>query len=338
MPFIGTQPEVGGYSVLDALTASATASYTLQKDSANFSPSSANQLLVSLNGVIQKPGTSFTVSGSTLTFSSALSSSDSIDFILAMGEPLLIGTPSDGTVTSAKLDTNIAVGGTFGVTGATTATGGVTIPASTTVGLNFGSGTDLAQLAMQSAVSNRVALRTTHTSTGDNNPFIIYQPSSAGVQNDALVVQTAGQISMGKQPSFRAGLTANQTVGNAATVTYQTTDHNIGNHFDTTTNVGRFTCPVAGRYLFGIAMGDGNNQGVSGIFALCKNGSRHYDFMEGGLPSGVSGHYEKHGSVVVNAAANDYFDIRQISGGNKNLEGTADGLSTRNRFWGHMLG
>ena len=83
MPFIGTQPEVGGYSVLDNLTASATASYTLQKDSANFVPSSANQLLVSLNGVIQKPGSSFTVSGSTLTFSSALTSSDSIDFILA---------------------------------------------------------------------------------------------------------------------------------------------------------------------------------------------------------------------------------------------------------------
>ena len=106
MPFIGTQPEVGGYSVLDALTASATASYTLQLNSANFSPSSANQLLVSLNGVIQKPGSSFTVSGSTLTFSSALTSSDSIDFIIAMGEPLLIGIPSDGTVTSAKLDTN----------------------------------------------------------------------------------------------------------------------------------------------------------------------------------------------------------------------------------------
>ena len=102
MPFIGTQPEVCGYSVLDALTASATASYTLQLNSANFVPASANQLLVSLNGVIQKPGSSFTVSGSTLTFSSALTSSDSIDFIISMGEPLLIGTPSDGTVTTNK--------------------------------------------------------------------------------------------------------------------------------------------------------------------------------------------------------------------------------------------
>ena len=106
MPFIGTQPEVGGYSVLDNLTASATASYTLQKNSANFVPSSANQLLVSLNGVIQKPGSSFTVSGSTLTFSSALTSSDSIDFILAMGEPLLVGTPSDGAVNTTQLATN----------------------------------------------------------------------------------------------------------------------------------------------------------------------------------------------------------------------------------------
>jgi len=105
MPFIGTQPEVGGYSVLDALTASATASYTLQLNSVNFSPASANQLLVSLNGVIQKPGSSFTVSGSTLTFSSALTSSDSIDFILSMGQPLLIGTPSDGTVTASKVAT-----------------------------------------------------------------------------------------------------------------------------------------------------------------------------------------------------------------------------------------
>ena len=105
MPFIGTQPEIGGYEVLDALTASATASYTLQLNSVNFSPASANQLLVSLNGVIQKPGSSFTVSGSTLTFSSALTSSDSIDFILSMGQPLLIGTPSDGTVTASKVAT-----------------------------------------------------------------------------------------------------------------------------------------------------------------------------------------------------------------------------------------
>ena len=133
MPFIGTQPDVGGYSVLDALTASATASYTLQLNSVNFSPASANQLLVSLNGVIQKPGSSFTVSGSTLTFSSALTSSDSIDFILSMGQPLLIGTPSDGTVTTAKIansaitDSKIAALSASKLTGALPAISGASL-------------------------------------------------------------------------------------------------------------------------------------------------------------------------------------------------------------------
>ena len=102
MSYIGKEPQVGAYHMLDSLTASATADYTLQLDSVNFVPESANHLIVSLNGVIQKAGSSFTVSGSTLSFSSALTSSDSIDFVLSLGNVLDIGTPSDSTVTNAK--------------------------------------------------------------------------------------------------------------------------------------------------------------------------------------------------------------------------------------------
>ena len=102
MGFIGKEPLTGAYNMLDNLTASATASYSLTLDSTAFVPESANHLLVSLNGVIQKAGSSYTVSGSTLTFSSSLASSDSIDFVLALGNVLDIGTPSDATVTNAK--------------------------------------------------------------------------------------------------------------------------------------------------------------------------------------------------------------------------------------------
>ena len=77
MAYIGKSPQIGAYSMLDNLTASATASYSLTLDSVAFVPESANHLIVSLNGVIQKAGSSFTVSSSTLTFSSALTSSDS---------------------------------------------------------------------------------------------------------------------------------------------------------------------------------------------------------------------------------------------------------------------
>ena len=106
MPFIGQEPLTGAYHVLDAITTSATATYNLQLNSGAFSPATANQLLVSLNGVIQKPGSSFTISGSQITFSSALSSSDSIDFIIALGDVLSVGTPTDGSVVTAKIATD----------------------------------------------------------------------------------------------------------------------------------------------------------------------------------------------------------------------------------------
>jgi hypothetical protein len=64
-------------------------------------------MLVSLNGILQKPGSSFTVSGSTITFASNLVTNDVIDFIILLGNVLDLGTPSDGTVTNAKLAQDI---------------------------------------------------------------------------------------------------------------------------------------------------------------------------------------------------------------------------------------
>ena len=65
MPYIGKNPVSGGLHKLDAFTASATATYALTLNSAAYYPETANHLLVSLNGVIQAPQDSFTVSGST---------------------------------------------------------------------------------------------------------------------------------------------------------------------------------------------------------------------------------------------------------------------------------
>lgn len=103
MPFIGKQPQTGAYSKLDAITTSATATYNLTLDGSAYFPQSANHLLVSLNGVMQAPQDSFTISGSQITFASALTSSDNIDFIMALGDTLDIGVPSDGSVVTGKL-------------------------------------------------------------------------------------------------------------------------------------------------------------------------------------------------------------------------------------------
>ena len=111
MPFIGQEPITGGFHKLDSITTSSTNTYNLLLNGGAFSPESANHLMVSLNGVIQNPGSSFTVSGSQITFvpsSGTLSSDDSIDFIMALGNVLNIGTPSDGTVTNAKVASGIS--------------------------------------------------------------------------------------------------------------------------------------------------------------------------------------------------------------------------------------
>ena len=103
MAYIGNPPISGNFQVCDAISVvNGQAAYTMQVSSANVSPESANHMLVSLNGVLQKPGSSFTISGSTITFASNLATGDVIDFILLLGNVNDIGTPSDATVTNAK--------------------------------------------------------------------------------------------------------------------------------------------------------------------------------------------------------------------------------------------
>ena len=104
MAYIGTKPTIGNFQICDAISVvNGQAAYTMQVGSVNVIPQSANHMIVSLNGVIQKPGSSFTVSGSTITFASNLATGDAIDFIQILGDVLDLGTPSDATVTTAKL-------------------------------------------------------------------------------------------------------------------------------------------------------------------------------------------------------------------------------------------
>jgi hypothetical protein len=99
---------LGNFVKLDAITTSATATYNLLNGGVAYFPQTANNCIVSLNGVIQSPTSAYTISGSTIVFSDALTASDSIDFILVLGDVLSIGTPSDGTITSAKLASGIS--------------------------------------------------------------------------------------------------------------------------------------------------------------------------------------------------------------------------------------
>ena len=108
--YIGKEPTIGNYAKMDSISAvNGQATYNLLKGGVAFAPQSANHVICSLNSIIQNPGSSFTISGSQITFASNLATGDSIDFILILGDTLSIGVPSDDTIDSAKLKTNSVV-------------------------------------------------------------------------------------------------------------------------------------------------------------------------------------------------------------------------------------
>ena len=113
MAYIGKQPVVGNFQVCDAISVvNGQAAYTMQVGSANVEPENANHMLVSLNGVLQKPGSSFTISGATITFASNLVTNDVIDFIILLGDTLSVGTPSDDSVGAAQIKADLISGTT----------------------------------------------------------------------------------------------------------------------------------------------------------------------------------------------------------------------------------
>jgi len=163
MAYIGKTPTVGNFQICDAISVvNGQAAYTMQVGSVNVLPETANHMIVSLNGVIQKPNSSFTVSGSTITFSSNLATGDVINFIQILGDVLDLGVPSDATVSTAKIvdgaitSAKLAsgVGGVAGITSSADATA-MTITDAELIGI--GETSPLGQLHVKQADSGQSA-------------------------------------------------------------------------------------------------------------------------------------------------------------------------------------
>ena len=110
MAYIGPEPKLGRNREVDDISSSfngSTTAFTLQVGGANISPGSANSLLLNLGGVMQNPNTDYTVSASTLTFTTAPASGLSF-WALALGQGIDedISTPSDASVSTAKIVDN----------------------------------------------------------------------------------------------------------------------------------------------------------------------------------------------------------------------------------------
>ena len=109
MSTLGKSPQFGIYQRMDAITGTSDSSYTLNINNVPQPNFIAEQLIVSVNGVIQSPNSAYTVNGSTISFTEPIDSTDTIDFITAMGHAHSTNTVSDNTVTAAKLNDAIGI-------------------------------------------------------------------------------------------------------------------------------------------------------------------------------------------------------------------------------------
>ena len=107
MAYIGNPAAQGNFAVIDDISGSFNGSdtqFTIAVGGITQTIGSLAQLFIHINGVYQVPGTAFTAGSSpgTIAFTGTPQSSDTFSGQI-FGDTLDIGTPSDATVTAAKL-------------------------------------------------------------------------------------------------------------------------------------------------------------------------------------------------------------------------------------------
>ena len=294
-----------------------TTAFTLSQ-----SVSATTDIEVIVDNVQQSPHDgSYSVSGTALTFSGAPSAGTNNIYVIYHGSKHHTTAqviPDDGSVHSSKI-ANLAVTHAKLHTDMDLSTKNVNP-------ITMSTGTNKMQMAIQSNVSNRFAIRSTHTADYDNNPFIIYQPSSAGVQNDALVIDEGGRVRMPKQPNVRLSLSSHFGSGNTipnspgSRINTFNVEENVGNHWDNSTS--RFTCPVAGVYAVSVFYIKYPAAGPAHV-DLYKNGA-YISHIRWRAPEGTSSYEQAGGTVYVTCSANDILDWYYFG---------APGMHTNNGAW-----
>ena len=295
--------------------------------------SSVNDIEVLVDNVQQSPyDGSYSVSGTTLTFSGAPSAGTNNVYVIYNASRHITTQqviPDDGSVTHSKFHTtalnpitldpsNNRVGvGTTTPTQATLHVAGGGVPArfestnAATTYVQFGaSGTSsYGQIAMN---GNDMTLRTAY--------------------QDRMKLDATGYITHTNQPGFSVRQLAQSGIdcSSSGYVPFRhihTTHFNTGSHFSSST--GRFTAPVAGNYIFGTTIRYDAFSGSYFYASIYKNGQ----FYARDLKAQTGSYLHASVHTIVNMSVSDYVYVEIANSGDSNIS-----LDHDCNFYGYLLG
>ena len=289
---------------------------------------SDEDILVSVDGVIQEPSIAYAVSnGTTLTFTGAPSNNSGNNiFVYYLFRTVgTVSHPNNGALSAST--------GTF--------TGDVTVDTDTLKvdssndRVGIGNNTPLALLDIKGSTDSYEGMAkvylTDSNSNSDSRNWSVGNggsaygtltiskskvkdgnPSASGTADNTLMIDNAGRVTMPLQPHFQArssGGNNGNTWETGQVIKFQTVAVNQGSHYSTTT--GRFTAPVSGFYQFNF-VGFGYNGGAVGTATvsvnLLINGSGY--IMLGYENNGAGNTYPAmSASSAVYLSANDHASI-----------------------------
>lgn len=307
MAYIGKNPTTGSFTYADDITTSATNTYNILVGGVAFSPESANHCIVSLNGVIQKANTSFSISGSQITFlpsSGTLSSSDSIDFILILGSVNDVGvatTVTDSAITKGKLNL-ISDSSSAGLT-----VKGDGSSENGTIALNCSSNSHAVKLSSPSHASGQsyeMILPATNITAGKFLKVDSVSGSGATGIGQLSFADAGGNAG---EYAFRVTKSSAQSIssGTSTVITFDTETFDIGSGFASN----KFTVPSGkdGVYFFHFEVITNENIGGDKFQASIRVNGSGVSFSAN---SGGSGSYRAGitTSALANLSAGDYVD------------------------------
>ena len=273
MSYVGRGLQSGAFRQLDDISSGFDGSdttHTMQVNSVDVTVGDVNQILLSLGGVIQNPGTDFTVSGSTLTFTTAPATGTNFFAVLLGSDNGGTVTPTDLSVTTDKIAadqiTKAKLADTIDVFAGTALSAadlgvGIHIKTADSSGSANASGDELiienngpAGMTILSANDN-VGLIAFGDNGASNRGYIQYSHaddafSIGAAASTAMALSSAGEVTKPLQPCFRvgSGTQDNIPVSSNQTGLFDVEIFDIGNNFGS--NV--FTAPVTGKYFFNV--------------------------------------------------------------------------------------